>query len=295
LHTGATPVLADICDDDYNIDPAEVERKVTPRTRAVMPVHYGGQPCRMDDLLDIARRRGLRVIEDAAHALSAKYKGRAIGTIGDASVFSFYPTKNITTGQGGVLTTNDVQLAERAELLRLHGLSKNAYDRYTDKGSWAYQVLAPGYNYVLTDIAAAIGVEQLARLNEFQRRRLQIANTYNERFAELSELTRPAIRGDVETSWHLYAVRLDLERLRITRDDFIAGLRERGVGTSVHYVPIHFHPYFRETLGLREGDYPVAERVFAGLVSLPLFPRMSDDDVERVAEAVREVIVSGRP
>jgi perosamine synthetase len=218
-----------------------------------------------------------------------------VGAIGDASVFSFYPTKNITTGQGGVLTTNDAQLAERAGLLRLHGLSKNAYDRYTDKGSWAYQVLAPGYNYVLTDIAAAIGVEQLARLDEFQRRRGQIAETYDERLAELPELVRPAIRDEVETSWHLYAVRLDLERLRITRDDFIAGLRERGVGTSVHYVPIHFHPYFRETLGLREGDYPVTERVFAGLVSLPLFPKMSDDDVERVAEAVHEVIASGRP
>jgi dTDP-4-amino-4,6-dideoxygalactose transaminase len=156
-------------------------------------------------------------------------------------------------------------------------------------------VLAPGYNYVLTDVAAAIGVQQLARLAEFQRRRRQIAETYDERFAELPELIRPTIRAEVETSWHLYAVRLDLERLRITRDDFIARLRERGVGTSVHYVPIHFHPYFRETLGLREGDYPVTERVFAGLVSLPLFPKMSDDDVERVAEAVREVIASGRP
>jgi dTDP-4-amino-4,6-dideoxygalactose transaminase len=294
LHVGATPVLADICGDDYNLDPAEVERRVTPRTKALMPVHYGGQPCRMDELLDIARRHKLRVIEDAAHALSARYQGRPVGTIGDAAVFSFYPTKNITTGQGGMLTTNDEQLADRVELLRLHGLSKNAYDRYTQKGSWAYQVLAPGFNYVLTDVAAAIGVQQLARLDAFQRRRGEIAVAYNERFADLPEIIRPTMRDDVETSWHLYAIRLEEELLRINRDEFIEGLRERGVGTSVHYIPIHFHSYFRETLGLREGDDPVTERVFAGLVSLPLFPRMTDEDVERVAEAVHEVIESGR-
>jgi dTDP-4-amino-4,6-dideoxygalactose transaminase len=294
LHVGATPVLADICDDDYNIDPAEVERRITPRTRALMPVHYGGQPCRMDALLDIARRHRLRVIEDAAHALTARYSGRPVGAIGDAAVFSFYPTKNITTGQGGVLTTDDAKLAERSELLRLHGLSKNAYDRYTDKGSWAYQVLAPGYNYVLTDVAAAIGVQQLARLDAFQARRREIAARYNEAFSDVPEVIRPTIRNEVDTSWHLYAIRLDAEHLGITRDGFIVALRERGIGTSVHYVPVHFHPYFREALGLRDGDYPVTERVFSGLVSLPLFPRMTDEEVERVTEAVREVVASGR-
>ncbi len=294
LHTGATPVLADVSSDDYNIDPAEVARRVTPRTRALMPVHYGGQPCRMEELLEISSRHGLRVIEDAAHALTATYRGRSVGAMGDAAVFSFYPTKNITTGQGGMLTTDDEALADQVELLRLHGLSKTAYDRYSEKGSWAYQVLAPGFNYVLTDLAAAIGVQQLARLETFQRRRREIAAAYDRAFSDLPELVRPTVREEVETSWHLYAVRLELERLRISREQFIEELRERGVGTSVHYIPLHLHPYYRETLGVRERDYPVAEQVFAGLVSLPLFPRMSDADVERVAAAVHEVIEAGR-
>jgi dTDP-4-amino-4,6-dideoxygalactose transaminase len=296
LHAGATPVLADISDGDYNIDPADVEGRITPRTKALLPVHYAGQPCRMAELHDLARRHGLRVIEDAAHGLGAAYRGRPVGPVGgsDAAVFSFYPIKAITTGQGGMLTTNDGELAERVRLLSLHGLSKTAWDRYADKGSWAYQVLAPGFNYVMTDVAAAMGIHQLRKLAAFQERRARLAAEYDRLFAGIPEVVRPPrTEGDTH-AWHLYAIRIDAERLRIGRDAFIEELRARGIGTSVHFIPIHTHPYFRERLGVGPGDYPVAERVYEGLISLPLYPRMRDEDVTRVVDAVRGIIEANR-
>ena len=295
LHTGATPVLADIREDDYNIDPNEVERHITSRTKAILPVHYGGQPCRMDELLALAQQHRLRVIEDAAHALGAQYHGQPVGALSDAAVFSFYPIKAITTGQGGMLTTNDSELADQVRLLSLHGLSKGAWDRYSERGSWAYEVLALGFNYVMTDIQAAIGIHQLARLETFQARREQLARAYDRLLADLPAVILPAIRDeDLVHAWHLYPIRLDREQTRITRDEFIEALRERGIGTSVHFIPIHFHPYFADKLSLREGDYPVTEAVFEGLVSLPLYPRMQDSDVERVASAIHEVIAAAR-
>ncbi|MGB2693639.1 MAG: DegT/DnrJ/EryC1/StrS aminotransferase family protein [Dehalococcoidia bacterium] len=294
LHVGGTPVLADVREDDYNIDPAAVERRITARTKAIMPVHFAGLPCRMDELLALGRAHGLRVIEDAAHALGASYHGRPIGALSDAAVFSFYPIKNITTGQGGMLTTDDDDFAEKTRLLSLHGLSKGAWDRYTDKGSWAYQVLMPGFNYVMTDIQASLGIHQLARLDEIQARRAHLAARYDELFALVPEVIRPPQLGGTVHAWHLYPMRLELERLRIDRADFVEALRERGIGTTVNFIPIHFHPYFQKTLGLHEGDYPVAERVFAGEVSLPLYPRMQDSDVERVVAAVREIIDAAR-
>jgi dTDP-4-amino-4,6-dideoxygalactose transaminase len=295
LHCGATPVLADISEDDYNIDPEQVERCLAPRTKAIVPVHYSGQPCRMDELLAIAGSRGLRVIEDAAHAVGASYHGRPIGVLSDAAVFSFYVIKSITTGQGGMLTTDDEQLAERVRLLSLHGLSRGAWNRYTAGGSWAYQVLAPGFNYVMTDIQAAIGIHQARRLDEFQTRRTHLAGMYNRLFANVPEVIRPPVRDDdLVHPWHLYPIRLDPDRLTIGRDDFIEELRARGIGTSVHFIPVHLHPYFRETLGVGPGDFPVAERVFEGLISLPLYPRMQDGDVERVVAAVREIVDTRR-
>ena len=294
LHVGARPVLADVREDDYNIDPSEVARRITPRTKAVIPVHYGGQPARMEELLTLAREHGLRVIEDAAHALGARYRGRPIGALSNAAVFSFYPIKPITTGQGGMLTTDDEALAERVRLLSLHGLSKGAWDRYSEKGSWAYEVLAPGFNYAMTDIQAAIGIHQLGRLETFQERRTYLARRYDGLLADVPELIRPPVRDDVVHAWHLYPVRLDRERLGISREEFIDALKERGIGTSVHFIPIHFHPYFQEALGLCRGDYPVAEAIYAGLVSLPLYPRMQDGDVDRVAEAIHEIIAAGR-
>ncbi len=295
LHVGATPVLADISEADYNIDPGEVERRLTPQTKAIIPVHYGGQPCRMEELLGLARERGLRVIEDAAHAIGASYRGQPIGALGDATVFSFYPIKNITTGQGGMLTTNDSDLAERVRLLSLHGLSKSGWDRYTERGTWAYQVLALGFNYVMTDIQAAIGIHQLARLEEFQTRRAHIASMYDELLADLPEVVRPPVRDEELThAWHLYPIRLKAEGLEIGRDEFIEALRERGIGTTVNFIPMHYHPYFSEALDVQKGDYPVAEAVFESEVSLPLYPRMKDADVERVASVVHEVIAAKR-
>jgi dTDP-4-amino-4,6-dideoxygalactose transaminase len=294
IHTGATPVLADISEDDYNIDPKEIERHITPRTKAIIPVHYAGQPCRMDEILSLAEAHGLRVIEDAAHALGASYRGRPIGAIGDCAIFSFYPIKPITTGQGGMLTTDNEELADRVRLLSLHGLSKNAWDRYSDKGSAFYQVLAPGFNYVMTDIQAAIGIHQMRRLSEFQSRRVEIVREYGEQLADLPEIIRPARRDDVEHCWHLYAIRVDAQRLKIGRDEFIDELRTRGIGTSVHFVPIHYHPYFRDKLGLHVGDFPEAERVFEGLISLPVYPRMQEADVARVSNAIHQIVAANR-
>jgi dTDP-4-amino-4,6-dideoxygalactose transaminase len=294
IHAGATPVLADVREYDYNMDPADVERRITPRTKAIMPVHYGGHPCAMDDLLAIAQEHNLRVIEDAAHAVGSSYKGRTIGAIGDAAVFSFYVIKNVTTGQGGMLTTDDDQLAEQVRLLRLHGLSKTAWDRYSEKGTWAYQVLAPGFNYAMTDIQAALGIQQLNRLDELQSRRRALVARYDEHFSDVSEVIIPPRHDEVVHGWHLYPIRLRLDRLTIDRADFIEELRARGIGTSVHFIPVHLHPYFRETMGWQPGDYPVAEGIFENLITLPLYSRMTDADVDRTATAVRDIVETNR-
>jgi len=294
IHRGATPVLADICLDDYNLDPAEVERRITPRTRALMPVHYGGQPCRMDELLDIARRHKLLVIEDAAHAVGARYRDRPVGSLGDVTVFSFYVTKNMTTGQGGMVTTEDGDLAAQVRLLSLHGMSHDAWRRYEALGSWYYEVTAPGFNFAMTDVQAALGLGQLSRLERFQELRARYAAEYHRLLADLEEVILPSARPEVRHVWHLYPVRLRSERLTIGRAEFIEALRERGIGTSVHFIPIHYHPYYREGFGFRKGDYPRCEQVFEGLLSLPLYPLMSMDDVARVAEAVREIVGAHR-
>jgi dTDP-4-amino-4,6-dideoxygalactose transaminase len=294
IHTGATPVLADIRDDDYNIDPMQIERRLTPRTKAIIPVHYAGQPCRMDEILAIAKQRNLHVIEDAAHALGASYRGKKVGAIGDCATFSFYPIKPITTGQGGMLTTDNEELAERVRLLSLHGLSRNAWDRYSDKGSAFYSVLAPGFNYVMTDIQAAIGIHQVRRLPDMQTKRTKLAGMYDDELADLPEIIRPFVRDEVEHCWHLYAIRVDGDRLRIGRDQVIEELRARGIGTSVHFIPIHYHPYFSDRLGVSEGAFPVVERVFSGLISLPLYSRMAREDVNRVTMALHEIIQTNR-
>ena len=290
IHAGATPVLADISIDDYCIDPAAVERAVTPRTKAIMPVHHGGSACRMEAILEIARKHKLLVVEDAAHGLGTHIDGRHIGTFGDATVFSFYPTKNVTSARGGMLTTDNDALADRCRLLALHGMSNDAWDRYTDRGSWAYRVLAAGYNYTMSDFQAALGHAQFSRLDEFQRRRRAIALTLNERLAALPEIVLPVERAGTTHAWHLYVVRLRPEALTISRDEFIAKMKERGIGTSVHFIPIHHHPYYRETYGWAPGDFPIADRAFETMVSLPLYTRMTEAAVDRVATAVEEIV-----
>ncbi len=290
VHTGATPVLADIGIDDFCIDAAAVEGALTPRTKALMPVHHGGSACRMPELLALARPRGIRVVEDAAHALGTAIGARAIGTFGDATVFSFYPTKNVTSGRGGMLTTDDDELAERCRLLALHGMSNDAWDRYTARGSWAYQVLAPGYNYAMSDFQAALGHAQFARIGAFQDARRRLAERYNARFASVPEVIAPSERGGTTHAWHLYVLRLRPGSLDIGRDAVISKLKERGIGTSVHFIPIHHHPYYREAYGWAPGDFPVADAAFEGMLSLPLYTRMSESDVDRVADAVEGIV-----
>jgi dTDP-4-amino-4,6-dideoxygalactose transaminase len=290
IHAGAIPVLADIRIDDYCIDPEAVERAITARTKAILPVHHGGSACRMAEILAIARKHDLRIVEDAAHGLGTHIDGRHIGAVGDATVFSFYPTKNVTSGRGGMLTTNDDELAARCRLLSLHGMSNDAWDRYTERGSWAYQVRAAGYNYTMSDFQAALGHAQFRRLDEFQRRRTEIAAEFNGRLAALPELVLPIERDGSTHAWHLYVVRLRPDALTIDRDQFIIEMKERGIGTSVHFIPIHHHPYYRETYGWAPGDFPAADEAFKTMVSLPLYTRMDEGAVDRVVTAVEDIV-----
>ncbi len=294
IHAGATPVLADVEPGDLTLDPEQVRAKLTPRTRAILPVHYAGAPCRMEEIVAIARERDLLVVEDAAHALGTAVGDRPIGSFGHATAFSFYATKNVTTGEGGMVTTSDGELADRMRTLALHGLSHDAWDRYTARGSWYYQVLAPGYNYVMADVQGALGLRQLERLPAFQSQRRRLAARYHELLADLPELVLPEERPGTTHSWHLYAVRLRTEEGVVERDRFIEELRARGVGTSVHFIPLPLHSYYRETFGWRLSDFPRTEEAFRGLVSLPLYTKMTDGDVERVCAAVREVVRAGR-
>ena len=294
IHAGATPVLADIDPDDYCIDPGAVECAITPRTKAIMPVHHAGSACRMDAIMALARTHGVRVIEDAAHAIGTQIDGRQVGADSDASVFSFYPTKNVTTGRGGMLVTNDDAIAERCRTLALHGMSNDAWDRYTSRGSWSYRVLAPGYNYAMSDLQASLGHAQFERVDEFQRVRRELALQYQECFAATPEIVRPVEREGTTHAWHLYVVRLRSEKLAIGRDAFIDALKERGIGTSVHFIPIHHHPYYRETFGWAPGDFTNADHAFETMISLPLYTRMTGVEVDRVSAAVEEIVRNNR-
>jgi dTDP-4-amino-4,6-dideoxygalactose transaminase len=293
-HVGATPVLVDVEPDTLCIDPKAVAAAVTNRTRALMPVDYGGHPCDFDAIEAIAKPRGMAIVEDAAHALGAAWGNRPVGSRADVTAFSFYATKNLTTGEGGAAVTQDDALAERIGLLSLHGMSRDAWKRYTDTGSWYYEVVAPGYKYNLSDVLAAIGLGQLERFAELQRRRVEIVALYDRLLADLPEIRRPKPRPGVTHAWHLYPIALELERLTIDRAKFIQELRAENIGSSVHFIPIHLHPHFKQSLGVREGQFPVAEDAYRRAVSLPLFPRMSDRDVEDVAAAVQKIVGSYR-
>jgi dTDP-4-amino-4,6-dideoxygalactose transaminase len=292
VHAGATPVVADIRADDLTIDPEDIVRRITPRTKAIMPVDYAGHPPRLDEIRAIAREHGLLVIEDAATAAGSYYKGRPIGCLSDATVFSFYAIKNMTTGQGGMVTTGDDRIAERVRVLRANGLDSNAWNRYSAEGTPFYTVIEPGFNYGMTDLQASIGIGQLARLGEFNKRRGELAARYDAGFAAVPEVETPVVSPDVTTNWHLYVIRL--RDTSVSRDALIAELKQRGIGTAVHYYPVHYHPFYRETYGFKTGDYPVAEAEFARMVSLPLYPMMEEADVDRVVAAVEEIVAAGR-
>ena len=294
LYFKAKPVLVDCHIDTFNLDPTQIEDAITPKTKAIIPVHMAGQPCDMDEILSIAKKHDLRVIEDAAHALPAGYHGYTIGTIGDITCFSFYATKTITTGEGGMATTDNSEWAQRMRMMSLHGISHDAWKRYTKEGSWYYEVLSPGFKYNLTDIAAAIGIEQLKKCNEFWQARQRIARIYEKAFAELEEVQVPVCRKDLQHAWHLFVIQLNLERLRINRNQFVDALRESEIGTSVHFIPLHMHPYYRDKFGYKPGDFPNASRVFERIVSLPIYPKMTEAEVERVVEAVRSIATQYR-
>lgn len=290
LHAGGTLVLADVTPDTLNLDPADVGRKVSPRTRAIVPVHYAGHPAPMDELLDIARTHRLAVIEDAAHALPAAYKGRRVGTIGDLTAFSFYATKNLCTGEGGMLTTSNEEWADVLRTRRLHGMSRDAWRRYSTEGQWRYDVLYPGFKYNMTDLNASLGLVQLRRLPQLYERRRQLAQRYYELLADVEAIQLPEVRPEVEHAWHLFVVRLRTEALRIDRDRMIEELRQAGVGTQVHFIPLHMHSYYRGRFGFQPEQFPVASAVAERIISLPLFTRMTDDDVAYVCDQLRRIV-----
>lgn len=286
-YLGADVKLVDIDPATLNIDPRAVEAAITPRTKAILPVHYAGLAADMPAILAIARRHGLKVVEDAAHALPTTCGGALVGTLAsDATVFSFYANKTITTGEGGMLVTRDAALARRAKVMRLHGMSRDAFDRFTATvPSWYYEIVAPGFKYNLTDIAAALGLHQLAKARAFQARREAIARQYDEAFAGLPVITPPRPPAGDQHAWHLYVLRLG-DAARIERNAFIERLFAAGIGCSVHYIPLHLHPYWRECYGLVAAHFPESQRAYERMVSLPLYTRMSDADVQRVVAAV---------
>ena len=291
-YLGADVVLVDIDPTTLCIDVDAVERAITPRTKAVVPVHYGGLAAEMGRLLALARKHGLRVVEDAAHALPSTCGGRLVGTLeSDATVFSFYANKTITTGEGGMVVTRDDEIARRVKVMRLHGISRDAFDRFTAKvPSWYYEIVAPGFKYNLTDIASAMGIHQLRRANEFQRCRQAIAHAYDQALAGLPLLRPPhPVVGDLH-SWHLYVVRLT-DEARLSRDSFIEKLFAAGIGCSVHYIPLHLQPYWRDRYGLRAEQFPHSQHAYERMVSLPMYSRMTEADVHRVAAAAREALV----
>ena len=288
-HLGARPVLVDCEAETLNLDATRLAAAITPRTRAIVPVHFAGQPCDMEAILAVARAHDLAVVEDAAHALPARVKGRLVGTLGDITCFSFYATKTITTGEGGMVTTDREDYAARMRIMHLHGMSRDAWKRYAQNGSWSYDILAAGFKYNLTDIAASIGIAQLARADAFHARRLEIARAYTAGLSGVRGVRTPVVRDEGGHAWHLYVVQVVPEALTIDRDEFIRRLVAMNIGVSVHFIPLHVHPYYRDKYGYRPEDFPIAYAAFQRIVSLPLYPKMSDDDVQDVIGAVRSL------
>lgn len=290
-YLGADAVLVDVDPVTLNIDPEKIRAAITPRTKVLMPVHYGGLACQMDEILAIAREHGLKVVEDAAHALPTTWRGTLVGQLAsDVTVFSFYANKTMTTGEGGMVVTCDSEIAKRMRMMRLHGMSRDAFDRFVSKTpAWYYEIVAPGFKYNLTDIASAMGIEQLRKLPSFLARRQKLASRYYEALADLPlVLPANAPAGDVH-AWHLYVIRL-LDGTRHGRDAVIEALSERGIGTSVHYVPLHRQPYWRDRYGLRPEMFPRTEAAYQSMISIPLYTKMSDEEQERVIGALKEVL-----
>ncbi len=282
----ATPILCDIEESTHNIDVSKIENLITSKTKAIMPVHFGGQPCDMDEIFAIAKRYNLKVIEDAAHALPSKYKGKYIGSLenSDITCFSFYATKTLSTGEGGMATTSNEEYAKKIKINRLHGISKDAWDRYSTKASWYYEVVDNGNKYNTTDMNAALGLEQLKKLDWMNQKRKEIAYKYTEAFKNNKKIEILFVKEDRETSWHLFVIKVN------HRDEIIEKLKAIGIGTSVHFIPIHKHPYYQERFGYRNGDYPIANKVFDESLSLPIYPGLSDKEIDFIIDNVQKLV-----
>jgi len=289
-YLGARPVLVDIDAQTLNLDVIDAARKISARTRAIIPVHFGGQPCDLAQIQDLAQTHKLHVIEDAAHALPASYCGKPIGSISELTAFSFYATKTLSTGEGGMVTTSNEDYARRMQVMRLHGISRDAWKRYSAAGSWHYEVVEAGYKYNLTDMQSALGIVQLSKCDVMNQARNRIAKRYTQEFSSIDALEIPEVLPDRTTSWHLYVLRLRLDRLRTDRGRFIQELGERGVSASVHFIPLHLQPFYQKAFDYKAGDFPVAEQEYRRCLSLPLYPTMSEEEIEQVIWAVRDVV-----
>lgn len=287
---GAKPVIVDVDENTLNISLTEIEKAITPKTKAIIPVHYGGQPCDMDEIHEIAKKYNLRVLEDAAHSLPAYYKGKKIGTISEVTCFSFYATKTLSTGEGGMICTNNPEIAERTAIMRLHGINRDAWKRYSESGSWYYEVVAPGYKYNFTDLQASLGLPQLKKVDAMWEWRKKIAASYTAAFHDFDLLTLHTIKSDRESSWHLYPVKLNLDMLTKNRAQIIDELRKHNVGVGVHFMPVHQHLYYQKTFNLDDRNFPVASSAFPRLMSLPIYPGMSDESIEKVISVVTDIL-----
>lgn len=289
VHCGATPVFVDIDRETVNIDPNLIKDKITEKTKAIIPVHFAGRPCDMDAIMDIAQRHGLAVVEDAAHAIEAEYKGEKVGNIGDMTCFSFYVTKNLVTGEGGMLTTNNQEWAEKAKILRLHGLSRDAWKRYSEEGSKPYDVLYPGYKYNMMDLQAALGIHQLRRIEDNLVLRGKQWNRYNEAFREIPGIVTPIDQDHIKHARHLYTILIEPEISGMARNEFIDALKQEKIGASIHFIALHLHSYYAQNYGLKRGDFPNAEYISDRTVSLPFSAKLSEKDVDDVINAVKKL------
>jgi UDP-4-amino-4,6-dideoxy-N-acetyl-beta-L-altrosamine transaminase len=290
LYQGGRPVLVDIESDTFNISPERIEAAITKRTKAIIPVHYAGHPCDMDAIMEIATRHNLHVIEDAAHATGAEYGEHRIGSLNNMICFSFYAIKNMTTGEGGMVTLQDDALANRLRRLRLHGISRDAWKRYQVTGSWYYEIEELGYKYNMTDLQAAMGLVQLRKLDNFINKRQEQAHYLRRRLENLPQIQLPRERRGIRHAWHLFPILLDLKALRVDRARFMEALAAEHIGTSVHFIPLHLHPLFQQRFGYKPGDFPVADSVYEAILSLPLYPKLTQEDLDDVAAAVTKVV-----
>lgn len=294
IHVGAKPVFVDIDQKTFNIDPSKIEEKITLKTKAIIPMHYGGQPAAMESIAKIAKKYKLNVIEDAATTVGAKYKGKRIGNTDYFACFSFHPIKNMSTGDGGMITTNSKKYAERLTLLRLHGMSKEAWKRHSASGSWKYDILYPGYKYNMSDIQAALGLHQLKKLDRFIKIRQKYASMYDEAFSKIKEITTPYVSPDVLHARNLYTILVATEKLKITRDELVDKLKESQIGCSVYYIPLYEFSYYKKNYSLKSKDFPVADGVYKHMISIPIYPKMTKEDVYYVINTLSDLITKNR-